>query len=198
MTKKRREMTERPKFQQSKRISWDDFFMEIAYTTAKRVACIYHKVASVFVDENKRIVSIGYNGPVSGDYNCNEVGCAKVHGDPVTGELRRCRGAHSEVNAIINSGDTTRLRGATLYITTFPCNDCMKALVNLGIKRIVYGEEYLRIADGSDGKKTIPESEARESAIRSGIELEKYDKKEEIVEKKDTSSKLMLGEGKRW
>ena len=57
---------------------------------------------SVFVDNNKRIISIGYNGPTEGDHHCIDVGCAKVDGDPKTGILRRCRGAHAEINGIIN------------------------------------------------------------------------------------------------
>jgi len=168
----------RPEFVKDDRLSWDDFFMEVALTTAKRTACIFHKIASVFVDQNHRIVSVGYNGGSVGDYHCNEVGCAKVHGDPVTGEIRKCRGAHSEINAIVNSGDTTRLRGSTLYITTFPCNDCMKILNNLGVTRIVYYEEYFRIDDGSDGTKRKAEPEARELAEKRGIILEKYQKSE--------------------
>jgi dCMP deaminase len=162
------------KFVKTARISWDQFFMEIAQEATKRVACIFHKVASVFVDADHKIISIGYNGPSIGDYHCNEVGCAKVHGDPITGEIKRCRGVHSEMNAIINAGDTSKLKGATLYITVFPCYDCMKALNNLGIKRIVYAADYLRVLDGSDGTKKKAEPEARELAHKRGIILEQF------------------------
>jgi dCMP deaminase len=161
-------------FKKTNRISWDNFFMQIALTSAKRTACIHHKIASVFVDKNHRIVSIGYNGPSIGDFNCNEVGCAKVHGDPETGKIRRCRGAHAEINAIINAGDTTRLKGATLYNTTFPCYDCMKALNNLGIKRIVYNEEYKRVLDGQNGKRKEDGPETKDLARRRSIVIEKF------------------------
>ena len=164
------------KFTKVERIGWDDLFMKMALTISERTACLFHKVGSVFVDNRNRIISLGYNGPVSGDYNCNEVGCAKVHGDPITGEIRRCRGLHSEINGILNSGDPSRLRGSTLYITLFPCYDCMKAIVNAGITRIVYYDEYLRILDGSDGKKSVAEPEARELAGKKGIKVEKYQK----------------------
>jgi dCMP deaminase len=127
----------------------------------------------VFVDENKRIISLGYNGPTEGDYHCIDVGCAKVDGDPKTGELKRCRGAHAEINGIINTQDTRRLRGATLYTVTFPCYDCMKSLNNAGIKEIVYFEEYERIKSG--GKETEREDEAKELADRRGIKLRKYE-----------------------
>ncbi|MCL5406957.1 MAG: deaminase [Patescibacteria group bacterium] len=164
------------KFKKKKRLSWDEFFMEITVNASKRTACLFHQIAAVFVDENHRIISIGYNGPSKNDFHCNEVGCAKIHGDPVTGKIRRCRGVHAEINAIINAGDTAKLRGATLYSVTFPCYDCMKALNNLSIKKIVYLNEYLRIVEGSDGKKKEAEPEARELAEKRGILIEKFKK----------------------
>ena len=196
---------DKPQFKKEKRTSWDEFFMQVALIVANRTSCIFHKAGSVFVDDNHRIISIGYNGPASGDYNCNEVGCAKVHGDPTTGQIRRCRGVHGEVNGIINSGNTERLKNSTLYTSIFPCYDCMKALANLGVKRIVYYEEYLRIADGSTGKKTIAEPEARELAHKKNIILEQYKEekveKDLVEEKKETAveqKKLTLGQGTRW
>ena len=182
-------MSEKPKFEPQERLSWDEFFMEVALSTAKRTGCLFHKIASVFVDENHRIISIGYNGPSVGDVHCNEVGCAKVHGDHITGEIKRCRGAHSEINAIINCGNADRLKNSTLYITTFPCYDCMKALNNIGVKRIVYHKEYLRILDGSDGTKKVAELEAWELAGRRNIKLEKYqDKKAEELKLPDSET----------
>lgn len=167
---------ETKKFRKRSRLSWDEFFMEIAQSAAKRTACLFHHVASVFVDENHRIISMGYNGPSKNDFHCNEVGCAKVHGDPITGKLKRCRGVHSEINAIINAGDVSKLKNSTLYITVFPCYDCMKAINNVGVKRIVYKEDYLRIIEGTNGKKKEPEHEAHELAEKRGIILEKFKK----------------------
>ncbi len=169
-------MKNKKSFRKRSRISWDEFFLEIAINAAKRTACLFHRAAAVFVDGNHRIISIGYNGPSKNDYHCNEVGCAKTHGDPITGKLKRCRGVHAEINAIINAGDTSKLKGATLYITTFPCYDCMKALNNLGIKKIVYLEEYLRIVEGSGGKKKVSEPESKELAQKRGIYFEKFKK----------------------
>lgn len=162
------------KFRPRKRMSWDEFFMRIALTAANRTACIVVKAASVFVDDNNRIISIGYNGPSVGDYHGIEVGCAKIHGDPITGEIRRCRGVHSEINAIINAGDTRRLKGSTLYITVFPCYDCMKVLNNVGVKRIVYYHEYQRTKDGTEGKEKHAEPEAIDLAVRRGIICEQF------------------------
>lgn len=157
----------------TERLSWDETFMNLAILASKRTACRYHETGAVFVDGNKRIISIGYNGPTEGDLHCNEVGCAKVDGDPMTGKLRRCRGAHAEINGIINVQDTQRLKGATLYSVIFPCYDCMKAMNNAGIKEIVYLRTYQRIQTG--GEKFEEEDESQELANRRGIKIRKYE-----------------------
>lgn len=156
-----------------KRFSWDEMFMNLAVITSKRSSCKFHEIGCVFVDTNKRVISLGYNGPTQGDYNAVEVGCAKVDGHPTDGKLRRCWGAHAEINGIINCQDTTRLRGATLYTVTFPCYDCMKAMNNAGIKEVVYLEKYERIKTGGEG--TEEENEAYELAEKRGITLRKYE-----------------------
>jgi dCMP deaminase len=155
------------------RLSWDEFFMNMAILAAKRTACCYVEAGAVYVDKYKRVISLGYNGPTEGDYHCIDVGCAKVDGDPKTKKLKRCRGAHAEVNGMLNCQDTGRLRGATLYTATFPCYDCMKSLNNAGIKEIVYYEEYERIKKG--GKETEKENEARELAEKRNIKIRKYE-----------------------
>jgi dCMP deaminase len=157
------------------RLSWDETFMNLAILVSKRTACRYVEAGAVYVDSNKRVISVGYNGPTEGDYHCIDVGCAKVDGDPQTKELKRCRGAHAEVNGIMNAIDSTRLRGATLYTATFPCYDCMKSLNNAGITEIVYFEEYERIKKG--GQETEKENEAWELADKRGIKVRKYNGK---------------------
>jgi dCMP deaminase len=157
----------------SKRLSWDELFMNLAVTAAKRTACKFHETAAVIVDENHRIVSIGYNGPTTGDVHCIDVGCAKVDGDPETGKLKRCRGAHAEINAIINAYDGTRLKGATLYSVLTPCYDCMKALNNSGVKELVYLKGYHRIQTG--GEKMEDENESDELAQIAGITVRQYE-----------------------
>lgn len=156
-----------------KRITWDETFMNLAIMVSKRSSCKFHETGSVFVDKNKRIVSMGYNGSTEGDLHCVEAGCAKVDGDPKTGKLKRCRGAHAEVNGIINAQDGARLRGATLYSVLFPCYDCMKALNNAGIKEIVYLNSYERIQTG--GEKVEEENESLELAENRGIKIRKYE-----------------------
>ena len=127
--------------------------MNMALILAQRTACKYHTAGVVLVDENKRIVSVGYNGPTAGDEHCLEVGCAKVDGDPITGKLKRCRGAHAEINSIINAQDARRLTGSTVYTALYPCYDCMKAFNNVGVKEIVYFEKYESFKDINELRK---------------------------------------------
>lgn len=157
------------------RLSWDETLMNLAILASKRSACKFHETGAVFVDENNRIISIGYNGPTQGDYHCIDDGCAKVDGDPITKKLRRCRGAHAEINGIINCQDTKRLRNATLYSVLFPCYDCMKALSNVGIKEIVYHRGYERIQTGGEGFEE--EDESLDLAKKREMIIRKYEGK---------------------
>lgn len=154
------------------RLSWDETFMSLALLVSQRTACKFHEAGVVIVDDNKRIVSMGYNGPTEGDLHCIKDGCAKVDGDKKTKKLKRCRGAHAEINAIINAQDSTRLRGATVYTALYPCYDCMKAFNNSGIKEIVYLEKYERIKTGGEGKEE--ENEAGELAKKRKIKIRQY------------------------
>ena len=154
------------------RLSWDETFMSLALLVAQRTACKFHEAGVVIVDANKRIISMGYNGPTEGDLHCIKDGCAKVDGHPKTGKLERCRGAHAEINAIINAQDSKRLRGATVYTALYPCYDCMKAFNNAGIKEVVYLEKYERIKTGGEGKEE--ENEAGELAKKRKIKIRQY------------------------
>ena len=154
------------------RLNWDETFMNIAIIAAQRSACIFYKVGALFADKNNRIISQGYNGPGEGDYHCNEVGCAKINGDPVSKEKGKCRGIHAEINGLINSFDTTRLKNSRLFITVFPCFSCMKTLNNVGVKEIIYLEEYKRIKDNSAGLEI--EWQSMDLAKRRGIKITKY------------------------
>jgi dCMP deaminase len=159
----------------TKRLSWDELFMNLAIMASKRTSCKIVVTGCVFVDENNKILSLGYNGPTEGDLHCLEVGCAKIDGDPVTKKLKRCRGAHAEMNGIINCLNPKALRGSTLYSVIMPCYDCMKALNNAGIKEIVYKDIFERTKTGGEGKEE--ETEAAELAEARGIILRKYDGK---------------------
>jgi dCMP deaminase len=126
-----------------KRISWDEYFMEIARLVAKRSTCLRRKVGAVIV-RDKHILATGYNGAPSGLPHCIDVGCLREKENIPSGERHElCRGLHAEQNAIIQAANHgASLRGSTLYTTTYPCIICTKMIINAGIKRVVYLEGY--------------------------------------------------------
>jgi len=125
------------------RPNWDEFWMMMADLASKRSACVNYKVGAVLV-RNKQILTLGYNGPVSGDSHCEEIGCAKMRdGVKLPPGSGMCRGSHGELNAIANAANLgIFISGASLYVTWRPCYSCAKQIVNAGIKRVVYLREY--------------------------------------------------------
>ena len=115
-------------------VSWDEYFMGIALLSCKRSKDPNTKVGACIVDENKKVVSIGYNGMPSG---CDESQLSWNRGEGLDSKyLYVC---HAEFNAILNTRNgTSALRGCTLYVTLFPCNECTKAIIQTGIKEVVY------------------------------------------------------------
>lgn len=137
------------------RLTWDELWMMHARAYALRSSCVQYKIGVVFVRDNCYL-SGGYNGPPRGEENCSEVGCAKLNkfGNKLPAGSGRCRGAHAEMNAIVNfgrEGGTGKLKDSTMFCTFTPCLDCAKHLRNLGIKEIVYEEKYNEV----EGKEAI-------------------------------------------
>lgn len=117
------------------RPDWDSYFMKIARDVAERSTCDRAMVGCVLVVD-KRILTTGFNGSPSGQPHCDEVGHLMVDGHCV-------RTIHAETNAIIQAAlHGVSTRGATCYVTHFPCINCSKALINAGIVRLVYGVDY--------------------------------------------------------
>ncbi|HHW79753.1 MAG TPA: cytidine deaminase [Acholeplasmataceae bacterium] len=115
-------------------ITWDEYFMGVASLSSKRSKDPNTQVGACIVNNDKRIVGIGYNGLPHGiddntfswDNNDSSDILNSKYGYVV----------HAEANAILNS--TANLKGSTIYVTLFPCNECSKLIVQSGIKEIVY------------------------------------------------------------
>ncbi|MFH0820742.1 MAG: cytidine/deoxycytidylate deaminase family protein [Candidatus Peregrinibacteria bacterium] len=119
-----------------KRPSKDEYFMELARTVGTRSTCPKAQVGAVLVKDGS-IISTGYNGAPMGEKHCDEVG----HNESPDGHCQRA--VHAELNAVLQAakhGNATN--GSTLYITHFPCNNCLKAIRNAGIVDIVYEVPY--------------------------------------------------------
>lgn len=115
-------------------ISWDAYFMGIAKISGMRSKDPDTQVGACIVDNDNKIVSIGYNGFPNGCSD-DEYPWEKQNDDPLHNKYFYV--THAELNAILNS-QAKNLKGYTIYVTLFPCNECAKAIIQSGIKRIIY------------------------------------------------------------
>lgn len=117
------------------RPTWDDYFIEMARLAATRATCPRRRVGTVLVRDH-RLIATGYNGAVRGAPHCDDVGCLMVDGHCV-------RTVHSELNALLQCAlNGVSSAGATLYCTDFPCVNCAKAIVQAGVRRLVFLVDY--------------------------------------------------------
>lgn len=119
----------------------DNYFMEIAKVVASRSTCLRRKAGAVLVRE-KRILATGYNGVPKGLPHCEDTGCPRAN-YPSGTHHELCRAVHSEQNAIVQAAiHGVSIEGSTLYCTHQPCTLCAKMLINAGVERVVYSEDY--------------------------------------------------------
>lgn len=142
-------------------ISWDEYFMGIALLSAKRSKDPSTQVGACIVDEDNKVVSIGYNGMPR---QLDETKLTWEKGEGLNSKyLYVC---HAEFNAILNIRNGSSLKGCTLYVTLFPCNECAKAIIQTGIKKIIYlSDKY------ADSISTLASKKMFELA---GVKVEKY------------------------
>ncbi|MFV9510985.1 deoxycytidylate deaminase [Tepidibacillus sp. LV47] len=123
------------------RKSWDEYFMDLAFTVAERATCPRRHVGAILV-KDKKLMGTGYNGSPSGVLDCYEQGCLIEHYHENGEEKERCiRTIHAEVNLMLFTDRADR-EGATVFVTDSPCYNCAKMLANSGIKEVVYERKY--------------------------------------------------------
>jgi dCMP deaminase len=154
------------------RPSWDEYFMEIARTVAKRATCDRGRSGCV-IAHNKQILVTGYVGAPTGLPHCDEVGHQMkkmVHED---GSItQHCvRTVHAEQNAITQAAKQgISIAGSTLYCKMTPCRTCAMLIINCGIKRVVCEKKY-----HAGGDSELMFSEAGIDLIFLNEETEKYE-----------------------
>lgn len=117
-------------------ICWDEYFMGVAYLAGMRSKDPSTQVGACIVSEDNKILSMGYNGLPRG---CDDDEFPwDREGDELNTKYPFV--AHSELNAILNYRGGS-LEGAKLYVSLFPCNECAKAIIQAGIKTIVYDSD---------------------------------------------------------
>jgi len=118
-----------------KRLTKYEYFMALAEMTAKRGTCDRALVGAIII-KNNRIIATGYNGSPEGTPHCDEVGHLIKNNHCV-------RTVHAEQNAIIQAAKMgISIDGANIYITHKPCHHCCKMLINAGIKKVYYRNDY--------------------------------------------------------
>jgi dCMP deaminase len=127
-----------------KRKLFTEWAMDIAEESKIRSTCLSRQVGAVII-KDKQIISTGYNGSPAGTIHCSDVGFCerKKRGIPSGQGLELCRAGHAEANAITQCAKHgTSCNGATLYATTQPCVFCCIAMIQAGIKKVIFKGEY--------------------------------------------------------
>mgnify|MGYP002625980406 FL=1 len=117
-------------------ISWDEYFMGVAHLSGMRSKDPNTQVGACIVSRDNKILSMGYNGFPSGCSD-DEFPWAR-EGDAL--ETKYAYVTHSELNAILNYRGGS-LEGTKLYVSLFPCNECAKAIIQAGIRTVVYDSD---------------------------------------------------------
>lgn len=131
-------------------ISWDEYFMGVAVLSSMRSKDPNTQVGACIVSENKKIIGVGYNG--------FPLGCSDEElpwdREGEWYDTKYPYVCHAELNAILNANDSSLLKGATLYVGLFPCNECAKAVIQSGIKKVIYlSDKYKEAANTRASKR---------------------------------------------
>lgn len=152
-------------------ISWDEYFMGVALLAAQRSKDPNTQVGACIIDGDNRILSTGYNGFPHGcsddDFPWNR--------DESKGETKYQFVVHAELNAILNASGKS-LSGSKLYVALFPCHECAKAIIQSGVKEVVYLSDKYHDSSSSEASRRMLNS--------AGVKLTEF---------KPTKAQIVLG-----
>ena len=151
-------------------ISWDEYFMGVAKLSGMRSKDPNTQVGCCIVSQDNKILSMGYNGLPTG---CSDdvFPWAREGEDPL--ETKYVYTVHSELNAILNYRGGS-LEGAKLYVSLFPCNECAKAIIQAGIKELIYADDKYEHTMSVIASKRMLKS--------AGVKFERYKYTERRIE----------------
>ena len=142
-------------------LTWDEYFMGVAMLSGMRSKDPNTQVGCCIVSQDNKILSMGYNGFPLGCSD-DEFPWVRDGEDPL--ETKYVYSTHSELNAILNySGGS--LAGAKLYVSLFPCNECAKAIIQAGIKEVIYDCDKYADTPSVIASKNWPDGRWYRSAI---------------------------------
>jgi dCMP deaminase len=133
-------------------ISWNEYFMGMAHLSALRSKDPSTQVGAVIVDDEHKVVSIGYNGFPKG---CSD-DVFPWGRDGESLDTKYVYVVHAELNAILNSPRS--VKHCTIYVSLFPCHECAKAIIQAGISHIVYEDDKYADTDSVKASKRMLDS----------------------------------------
>lgn len=151
-------------------LSWDEYFMGIAMLSGMRSKDPSTQVGCCIVSQDNKILSMGYNGLPNGCSD-DEYPWERDGDDPL--KTKYVYTVHSELNAILNYGGGS-LKGSKIYVSLFPCNECAKAIIQAGIKEVIYDSDKYE-----DTASVIASKRMMDSA---GVRYHKYHRSEKQIQ----------------
>ena len=151
-------------------ISWDEYFMAVAKLAGMRSKDPNSQVGSCIVSADNKILSIGYNGFPRGCSD-EEFPWAREDEDPL--KTKYIYVTHSELNAILNYRGGS-LEGSKIYVSLFPCNECAKAIIQAGIKTVIYDCDKYSGTPGVIASKMMFQA--------AGVAFQKYEPTDRTIE----------------
>lgn len=133
-------------------LPWEDYFMAIAFLSAMRSKDPSTQVGAAIVNEEKKIVGIGYNGFPKG---CSDDNLPWGKTQNASGENKYLFVCHAEMNAILNK-NSAEVKNCAIYVALFPCNECAKMIIQSGLKEIIYfSDKHAAKAETKASKKML-------------------------------------------
>ena len=144
-------------------INWDEYFMGIAMLAARRSKDPSTQVGACIVSKDNIIISTGYNGMPKG---CSD---DEYPWDRVGDETKYPYVVHAELNAVLNANGRD-LRGSRIYVALFPCNECAKAIIQSGIREIVYlSDKYATTPTTLASKRMLDAAGVKYTRLRTDV-----------------------------
>ena len=131
-------------------LNWDEFFMGVALLASQRSKDPSTQVGACIVNEDNKIISTGYNGAPKG-YDDDTCMCWERNGSFL--DTKYAYVCHAELNAILNSPAV--VKNCKIYVALFPCNECAKAIIQSGIKEIIYASDKYKDTDSVIASKKM-------------------------------------------
>ena len=145
-------------------ISWDEYFMGVSLLSSMRSKDPSTQVGACIVSDENKIMAVGYNGFPRG---CNDDDFPWERSAENQNDTKYPFVCHAELNAILNAGGQD-LRGARIFVALFPCNECAKAIIQSGIKEVIYiSDKYANTPSTVASKKMFEAAGVKLTHFRS-------------------------------